>query len=350
MSDSATRGKGSPHICFGYKTALQLMRSIEFRTLPQAKNERRALPGRALGKREVEEAIQRIERTFPGVTIKRPVHILVGSAARCRPSDTCIAHMCTSHLVGNSFYRIAEGIYVSAPALSFVHQATQESNLVSLLELGYELCGTYRTHLTGSFPQYNVEPLVSVRELSGFVSKNPSINGTRKAAQAIRYLADNSASPRETKQALVFGLPMNRGGYGTGIPLMNYKVPATAAARALSGRTSFRCDLCWPEYRLDVEYQSREHHGGEASRISDSRRTNALMSMDWTVIGITNDELDSLAATDAIAQTIRRHLGKRPQVSTADAFAKKLKLRRQLGLPTGAGRILSPSARSVPAC
>ena len=54
-----------------------------------------------------------------------------------------------------------------------------------------------------------------------------------------------------------------------------------------------------------------------------------------TVSGVTNDELDSLAATDAIAEAIRRRLGKRLQMSVADHHARKLRLRRQLGLPVG---------------
>ena len=120
-----------------------------------------------------------------------------------------------------------------------------------------------------------------------------------------------------------------------GIPRMNYEVKAIAGARTTSGRSSFRCDLCWADAKLDVEYQSREMHEGEESRIRDSRRTNALMAMGWTVVGVTNDELDSLAATDAIADTIRRLLGKRVQVRVSDYHARKLRLRRQLGLPVG---------------
>ena len=82
-----------------------------------------------------------------------------------------------------------------------------------------------------------------------------------------------------------------------------------------------------------MEYQSREYHEGEKMRISDSRRTNALASMGWTVVGVTNDELDSMTATDTIAQTIRRHLGKSPLPRVDHYPARKLKLRRQLGLP-----------------
>lgn len=182
---------------------------------------------------------------------------------------------------------------------------------------------------------YQVDPLTCTKALRAFVSRNPSLRGSGKIEAILPYLADGSASPRETKQALVFGLPMMYGGYGLGIPRMNFEVEASAAARALTGKSSFRCDLCWPEAKLDVEYQSRENHSGEEKRISDSRRTNALIAMGWTVIGITNDELDSLAATDAIAEAIRKQLGKSSHVRVSNYHAKKLKLRRQLGLPLG---------------
>lgn len=179
-----------------------------------------------------------------------------------------------------------------------------------------------------------MEPLTSARTIRDFVTRNPSLRGSGKTADILRYLADGSASPRETKKALVLGLPMMYGGYGLDIPHMNYEVKATPAARALTGKSSFRCDLCWPEAKLDVEYQSKELHSGEKKRILDSRRTNALASMGWTVIGVTNDELDSLVATDAIAETIRQHLGKRSVVRVSRYHERKLKLRRQLGLPT----------------
>ena len=80
-----------------------------------------------------------------------------------------------------------------------------------------------------------------------------------------------------------------------GFPRMNYEVIASPAARAISGKKSFRCDLCWPEARLDVEYQSKENHEGELSRIRDSRRANALAAMGWTVLGVTNDEPEKAA-------------------------------------------------------
>lgn len=324
-----------PRICFGYETALPILCSIAPGSFAVAKGSARRLPERAPSRGELETAIARIELSYAGARIGRPAHILIGSGSRCRVSETCVPHVCAVELSGTSFYQVGEGIFVSSPALTFVHLAARERSLVSLLELGGELCGTYQSKRTGVDPAYDVVPLCSARGLGDFVARNPSVKGARRVARALPYLMDSSASPRETKQALLFGLPKRYGGYGLGIPRMNYEVRASEAARAISGRRSFRCDLCWPEKKLDVEYQSKEAHEGEYMRIRDSRRTNALISMGWTVVCVTNDELDSFVATETIARTLGRHLGVRPQARFDDYHARKLKLRRQLGLPTG---------------
>ena len=75
-----------------------------------------------------------------------------------------------------------------------------------------------------------------------------------------------------------------------------------------------------------------ELSGGQAQRVGIAR---ALAAMGWTVLGVTNDELNSLAATDAVAEAIRRHLGKRLRTNVSDWHARKLRLRRRLGLPVG---------------
>ena len=320
-------------VCFGYKTAFQIVRAIGpiARTAPHETT--RVLPPQPPSSKEVRQRIELLESTYPGMLIARPAHVLAADASLRRTSSSCTSHVCSAHLRGKPLVNLGNRTYISTAALTFALAAAREPNKVCLLELGYELCGSYQTWRTGVPTAYQVDPLTCTKALRAFVSRNPSLRGSGKIEAILPYLADGSASPRETKQALVFGLPMMYGGYGLGIPRMNFEVEASAAARALTGKSSFRCDLCWPEAKLDVEYQSRENHSGEEKRISDSRRTNALIAMGWTVIGITNDELDSLAATDAIAEAIRKQLGKSSHVRVSNYHAKKLKLRRQLGLP-----------------
>lgn len=322
-----------PSVYFGHKTALQILREVPPADLVPARGKARELPRCAPGIPETREAIRRLEAAYPNLRLERPAHILVKSPSRGRDSQERKTHVCGGQLSGASFFRLGSYAATSTVPLAFVQAATLEPDEMSLILLAWELCGTYRTKRTAASSAYQIPALTTVRALQAYVARNPSVDGARKAARALRFCADDSASPRETKQALVIGLPMRHGGYGAGIPRMNYEVEASKEARAIAGRSSFRCDLCWPEAKLDVEYQSREMHEGERSRIRDSRRTNALKAMGWTVMGITNDELDSLTATDAIAFAIYRHLGRRFRVTTSDFHARKVKLRRRLGLP-----------------
>lgn len=212
-------------------------------------------------------------------------------------------------------------------------QAAAYLSLPKLLELGYELCGTYRVDPRTGNTAFQVDPLTCCAELRSFVRRHSQLNGSRKAMRALDFLADGAASPREAKAAILLALPKRHGGYGFGVPTMNYEVKATAKARSIAGRSSFRCDLCWPDARLDVEYQSREFHEGESSRIRDSRRTNALMAMGFSVIAITNEELESLRATDVIAGTIAKTIGRRLRKTTRDYLLRKMQLRKELRLP-----------------
>lgn len=325
-------------VCFSHRTAFQILRAV-----PPAKRKsiRRGafeLPDRSPSGEELRDILDRIVRAFPAIRFDDPVHVLLRTAEHRRLSADCREHVCAAAMSGSSFFSLLDGVYVVSPSFAFVNAAASSTSAISLSELAFELCGTYQGWRTGVDSAYDTAPLASVRELRAFAERYSSLDGARKALRSLRYVADGSASARETKQTLVLGLPHRYGGYALGIPRLNYEVQANGAARELTGKSCFRCDLCWPEAKVDVEYQSRLAHEGEPKRLKDSRRANALASMGWTVVGVTNDELDSLAATDAIADTIRRRLGKPSRVRVANHHARKLKLRRQLGLPVGLDR------------
>ncbi len=322
-------------VCFGYVTAMEILRSADASKLMPARGNRCRIPDEPPRNRGVLDAISQVEAICPSLKIGRPVHVLAKDPALCRSSNKCVPHSCQAALAYGSLQRLGRSILVSSPPFAFAQLATCEKSLVELLQLGFELCGTYQTMRTGVESAYQVPPLTTVRALCYFIERNPSVYGAKRTRRVLRYIVDGSASPRETKLALILGLPMMYGGYGLGMPCMNYKVENDVAARGISGRGYLLCDLCWPEAKLDVEYQSREMHEGEISRIRDSRRANALASMGWTTVGITNSEFESLRAMDAIAETIGMYLGKRRRVRVSNYYGRKLELRRQLGLPAG---------------
>ena len=120
--------------------------------------------------------------------------------------------MCAAPLAGREFCRLAEGAFSAGAALALVQIAMDEKSPIALLELVYEACGTYQTRRTGVESAYDVPPLACVDDLRAFVARNPSLAGAGKLGRVLRYAADRSASPRETKQALVLGLPLRQGG------------------------------------------------------------------------------------------------------------------------------------------
>lgn len=289
---------------------------------------------------ETVRSICRGFRTYgsvPDASSDAPLEFCVGNAPRRRAANGYRAHFSTATFSSGSFLRVAGNLFVACPALALAQIALRAPEDIELIELIWEVCGTYRTVRTGTESAYQTHPLGSPDEILAYLALNKGLYGAKKLKRALPFVAPGSASPRETKLALLLGLPVKRGGYGLGMPRMNHRVEASFSAQAISGRSSFRCDLCWLGGKVDVEYQSREIHQGEESRIRDSRRANALASMGWTVISVTNDELDSCAAMNAIAEAVGRATGKRVRVRVDDYRARQMELRRKLALPAGPG-------------
>lgn len=317
--------------CIGFDTALQVLRADSMRSLEKAPRIRH-IPLLPPTREDLIELHDELSLAYPNIVLAKPLNVVVGGERRFKPSEDFRPRQCTQKLSGGSFYAFGNHCLVAAPELAFVQMAA-DLPLEQLIELGYELCGTYWRNRVDKTCSYQLPPLTKTCHLVSYAQANPSLHGARKALRALKYVVDNSASPRESKLAIMLSLPSRCGGYGLAGFKMNHVVQADAKARAIASRNSFRCDLCWPTEKIDVEYQSREHHEGESSRISDSRRANALAAMGWHVVGITNDELDSFTATDVIARSLRLKLGKSNQTSINDYTLRKAKLRRRLNLP-----------------
>lgn len=291
-----------------------------------------ALRDRAIGSCEfhsTSEALDFLSRE--GICV--PLHFVTSSQRQCRRKGDIEAHLLGSQVSSDSFFELTKSCLVCSPELAFVQCADRRADFIWLLELGYELCGTYQTERTGLTTQYEVEALTSTQRIRDFLKRNPSLRGSRLARRALLYMSDGSASPRETALALLLGLPRHLGGYGLETPLMNHPVKLNEQAASIAQRASLRCDLCWPKFKVDVEYQSDFAHQGEFARIRDSRRANALAAMQWTTIGVTSEEMNSMAACDAIAEAVRKATQKQRRANPTDFEKKHRELRRKLGLP-----------------
>ena len=183
--------------------------------------------------------------------------------------------------------------------------------------------GTYQTARTGLTTQYEVQALTSTQRIRDFLKRNPSLRGSRLAQRALLYMSDGSLLLRE-KPRLHCSLDYRATLADMDLKslALNHPVKLNEQAASIAQRASLRCDLCWPKFKVDVEYQSDFAHQEEFARIRDSRRANALATMQWTTIGVTSEEMNSMAACDAIAEAVRKATQKQPRANPAD-FGEK---------------------------
>jgi len=217
-----------------------------------------------------------------------------------------------------------------------------ELSFAKLLELGLELCGTYILPVQGVHSDdpgeakkqlYNRMPLTNKERLATFLARSEGVFSQRRLAKILRFIVDNSASPRETILFLLFTLPYRYGGYGFPQPQLNAKIMPTKAAKGTSSKQFFRCDLYWPECDVAVEYESDLIHLTPEQIASDSMRRNSLIAMGKTVIAVTNKQTLSTVEFEMVAKQLAVSLGRRLRNDESSEFIKAHKeLRSTLGV------------------
>ena len=137
------------------------------------------------------------------------------------------------------------------------------------------------------------------------------MRGREIATRALQFVADNSASPMETKLTMFLCLKRTMGGYGLPFPKLNYPIEPTSAARKAAHKQRYVLDLYWPKRKIDVEYDSDSYHASSEGIASDAQRRNALQLMGITVITVTRGQLYNAASFDRTARTIATSIGVR---------------------------------------
>ena len=293
-------------------------------------------------------------------SLSQPLHIVLSNPSARRASRPMRQHVFRAETPIGCFVSVREGLMVSSPEFCFLQMA-EELSLVKLIELGYELCGTYSmptdaisTTATAAVPPeeprlpikedrpairqkhdvgpneespaskrgFNTRPaLTSKRKLETFLARMLGIKGHQKAARALRYIADGAASPMEAKLAILLTLPYKLGGYHFPTPEHNGRIAPGKTAKQIASKTYYACDLFWHDYALAVEYDSDQHHTGADRIASDSKKRNALSMMGVTVVTVTNQQLHSVLELEKVACVLANHMGRRRRWLDSPGFA-----------------------------
>lgn len=260
----------------------------------------------------------------------RPLHLMVSSdSARARRRDfTCSVY--SKNIPRSSFVKAEKSLYVMSPELCFVLEA-QKRPLANLIELGFELCGTYRMPLSSKECSASSQPpLTSILKLQNFVERSRGLNGVEKARRALPHIIPASDSPKETHLAMLSCMPGRLGGYGFPQAKLNSTVFISEKARGRGVGHTCRCDLYWPEVKLDVEYDSTLHHADGEKQAKDSARRTALAYEGILVISVTSTQLHTRQEMDKVAQAMAKRMGRRLRPKAADWRTKQIQLRTQL--------------------
>lgn len=142
--------------------------------------------------------------------------------------------------------------------------------LIDLVALGDHFCRMWRPGY--GRPDTGLESISSVTRLQAAIDSGRR-TGITRLRQAIELIREDSWSPKESavRCHLVFaGLPE---------PLLNHDVYDEY------GRFLGCVDLCYPELKIAIEYQSMLHH---ARYSADVERLAALRAAGWIVIEVTS--------------------------------------------------------------
>ena len=107
---------------------------------------------------------------------KKPVSILVSCKANMRKSQNLSPRIWSGKHPSRSFYKIAQNLYMSTPEATFL-QLGKELNLIQLITVGYELCGSYGLSVQSSSGFLRREPRSNPQLIERYLEKCEGIHG-----------------------------------------------------------------------------------------------------------------------------------------------------------------------------
>lgn len=232
-----------------------------------------------------------------------PTHVLVDRKGRSVVSDFLCCHVWSHPIPPGSFVSPVRGIHVSTPEFCFLQLASALSR-VDLIRLGYELCSTYRLDPACERGFCERRQLTTRERILGFLEGAGDTLQAKKAADALVWVADGSASPRETITSMLVSLPVGMGGREVGVPVLNWEVPKADGPKR-------RIDLYWPTHRFGLEYDSDLEHADAQGMASDSIREKEIELEGIRLARVTNAELKTEKGRELLHKTLCRGLGRR---------------------------------------
>ena len=244
-------------------------------------------------------------------------------------------HVRSKELPDRSFYKLDDELYVASPELCLAQLSVKLSE-PEIVKLAYEMCGNYA--IDPFADPYDKEAegfgkrpaLTNKKQLIAYIERLYSPGTRARGHHFLRYIADASASPRETALCMLLCMPPYLGGYGIAIPVMNKRITLSFSEQLMVGIHHFDCDLYWPDKRVAVEYDCARYHTAVEKQECDAIRRNMLQYKGLKVITATRKQVSDPAQFDKLAHQIARAVGKRLRIPEKEHIAARSQLRETL--------------------
>ena len=248
------------------------------------------------------------------------------------------AHLCAGPYPSGTFRLAEEGFYVVSPELALAQLAGRLDD-VGLLELLCEfmgffvLDGTSETGLRHGPPVLTEARLRSWVQAAGELRRREGLRlprGIGRLMELLDLAVEFAASPGEVRTALLYSLPIPRGGYGLRKPELNVLTMLRPEDSRAYGADAYACDLTWRDAGTMMEYRGELVHKQRARKLTDARKGNILGHLGYEVMVVEHEQLMSLRLADELAGMLADNLGV-PLVRVSGAeMTERLNLRRRL--------------------
>lgn len=191
--------------------------------------------------------------------------------------------------------------YCRGIASSIPLAVLQVAKKYSIVELIYIILQT----ISGYFGQ---QPKTTIDEIYDCAFTLEKHHGRRKTLRALKYVSPECRSPMETYLYMLLCLPNALGGRGFSKFVFNKSI-------ITRGGYHYIADLIWPEKKLILEYQGRDHNKPENIKKDLIRKIN-LEAEGYTVLFVQYEDLKELDRFEALVDKICKITKTRQRIRT----------------------------------
>lgn len=251
-----------------------------------------------------------------------------------RREDRCTMRDIRCHIVPASVreaphYLVASGILVPSPELALLQQS-RGCSLVEVAAAATVLCSAYVLDADAGIQGRSL--ITTPERIASACCRHADVFGCAAVRKVQGWITPNAASPREAALALVLSLPCRLGGYGLPRPSLNVPLRLHERVSGAAASSYYVADLCWPDSRLVVEYDSDAFHLTSDQQYRDAVKRMVLEGMRYRVLTVTRQQLNDPWEMDKVARIVAPVLGRQFRIRCRDFRAKQLELWRAVGL------------------